>query len=166
MKEQKVKKPIYKKWWFYVLVVFILLGAVGGGGKKEAAPAPAPAETPAPVEATPAPELSVLLDASQAGEYGREVILNAGKADETKFYGYFFPAGHYRATYTAGKAWAQLTFYMEGTAVNSYGVEEPVMSDKKPILANVGEPVEFDLVDGEYIKLPDGQQNVLIEKIG
>lgn len=159
-----MKKPFYKKWWFYVLVVLILLGAVGGG--KSAAPAPAQTQAPAPVETAPAPELSVMLDASQAGEYGREIVLSAGTEDEYRYYGYFFPAGHYRATYTDGKAWTQITFYMEGTAVNSDGVEEPIMSDKKPILANVGEPVEFDLVDGEYIKLPDGQQNVLIEKIG
>ena len=159
-----MKKPFYKKWWFYVLLVLILLGAVGGG--KSAAPAPAQTQAPAPVETAPAPELSVMLDASQAGESGREIVLGAGTEDEYRFFGYFFPAGHYRATYTDGKAWAQITFYMEGTAVNSDGVEEPIMSDKKPILANVREPVEFDLVDGEYIKLPDGQQNVLIEKIG
>lgn len=163
MKTEKTKKPFYKKWWFYALVVLLVLGAVGGGGKKDATPAAT--EAPAPVEAEAA-ELSVVLDASQAGDYGREIVLNAGTEDEYKYFGYFFPAGHYRATYTDGKAWAQLTFYMDGTAVNDDGVEEPLPSDKSPILAKVGEPVEFDLVDGEYIKLPDGQQNVLIEKIG
>jgi hypothetical protein len=163
MKAEKTKKPFYKKWWFYALVVLLVLGAVGGGGKKDAAPAAT--EAPASAE-TEAAELSVVLDASKAGEYGREIVLNAGTENEYKYFGYFFPAGHYRATYTAGKAWAQISFYMDGTAVNSDGVEEPVMSEKTPILANVGEPVEFDLADGEYIKLPDGQQNVLIEKIG
>lgn len=159
-----MKKPFYKKWWFYVLVVLILLGAVGGG--KSAAPAPAQTQAPAPVETAPAPELSVMLDASQAGEYGREIVLDAGTEDEYRYFGYFFPAGHYRATYTDGKAWTQISFYRDETTVNTNGFEEAVLSDKKPILANVGEPVEFDLVDGEYIKLPDGQQNVLIEKIG
>lgn len=163
MNAEKVKKPIYKKWWFYVIIVLLLLSAVGGGGKKNAAPAAT--ETPAPVE-TAAAEFSVMLDVAQAGEYGREIVLNAGTENEYKYFGYFFPAGHYRASYTDGKAWTQISFYKDGTAVNEDGVEEAVISEKRPILANVGEPVEFDLVEGEYIKLPDGQQNVLIEKIG
>lgn len=28
--EEKVKKPIYKKWWFWLIIVVLLIGAFGG----------------------------------------------------------------------------------------------------------------------------------------
>ena len=35
--QEKVKKPIFKKWWFWVIIAIIVIGAIGGGGnsKKE-----------------------------------------------------------------------------------------------------------------------------------
>lgn len=31
MSEEKVSKPIYKKWWFWLIVIVVFLGAVGSG---------------------------------------------------------------------------------------------------------------------------------------
>lgn len=158
-KEKKAKKPIYKRWWFYVLILLLVAGIFGGGGKKDAAPAPAAAETPAPA-------LAVDLDASAPGDYGREITLNAGSESPYTYIGFYLPAGTYRASYTGGGAWAQLTFYMDGVTVNEDGVEEPTMSEQPPLLVKPGETPEFTLSEGEYIKLPDGETGVHLEKVG
>lgn len=34
-KENKVKKPFYKKWWFWVIIVVIIIGILGSGGSDE-----------------------------------------------------------------------------------------------------------------------------------
>ena len=67
MEENKVKKPIFKKWWFWLIVVVVVVAIAGGtgGGNKNAAPAGAqssakPSATPAPTK-TPAPDTTITL---------------------------------------------------------------------------------------------------------
>ncbi|HHX50825.1 MAG TPA: hypothetical protein GX711_05245 [Clostridia bacterium] len=45
MTEQKVKKPIYRRWWFWVITVVVILGVIGSiGGEEPAKEAGGPAE--------------------------------------------------------------------------------------------------------------------------
>ena len=39
--QEKVKKPIYKKWWFWVIIVVLVFGVFGSGGNKDEEKAPA-----------------------------------------------------------------------------------------------------------------------------
>ena len=39
MTEQKIKKPIFKRWWFWAIVALIVIGAASSGGKDANNPA-------------------------------------------------------------------------------------------------------------------------------
>lgn len=153
MKKEKVKKPIFKRWWFWLIIIIVALAAFGGGNKDAAAPAENSANT-------------ITLAWDQAGEYGREIVLNAGTDDEYKFYGFYLPAGDYKAEYKESKGAAQISIYVDGISTRDDGIEEPIVSETSPIVAYVGETYQFTLKEGEYIKLSDGSKNVVLEKLG
>lgn len=45
MSEEKVSKPIYKKWWFWLIVILIFIGMIGSGdGSKSSSSSSAPEE--------------------------------------------------------------------------------------------------------------------------
>lgn len=156
MKNEKPKKPIFKRWWFWVLVVLIVGGALAPK-EKAAVPAPDPA-----VEAAPA-RLSFELSADDPGEYGQEIVLNAGTENEYHCYAFHIPAGDYRVTYKADKGGAQVSIYETGVSVRGDGVEEFVVGEQKPIVIMAGESATFHIDEGQYVKLPDGQSQLLFE---
>lgn len=109
------------------------------------------------------------LDSSKAGDYGKEITLNKGKADsdgysyEYTFYLFDIPAGKYIIK-SVSKG-AQVSIVKEGTAVNSDGIEELNYSKKQPSVLIDGKTEEIEVAENEKVKLSDSSI-VRFEKIG
>jgi hypothetical protein len=170
-KTGKPKKPLFKRWWFWLLILVIIAGAVRGGSNKQqpapaATAAPAVTADPAPATAEPAAPAALVFTVSSAepGEYGRQITLNAGTANESSFYGFYIPAGEYTASNMDQKSAVQLTFCKDGTAVNTDGVEEIIPAEQRPLVLMGGQSGTFTLSAGEYVKLSDDASGVLFEQ--
>lgn len=100
VKEQKTKKPIFKKWWFWVIVGVVVIAIVGGSSDDGETPADTnntdsvaattesktasvetTESTTAPVEATKAPE--IVYEALDLQTMLDELEANALKAEKT-----------------------------------------------------------------------------------
>lgn len=163
------KKPILKRWWFWLLILVIIAGAVRGGSDKQqpapaATAAPAVTADPVPAAAEPAAPAALVFTVSstEPGEYGRQITLNAGTANESTFIGFYIPAGEYTAANIDQKSAVQLTFCKDGSAVNSYGVEEIIPAEQRPLVLMGGQSGSFSLAAGEYVKLSDDASGVLL----
>lgn len=117
---------------------------------------------PKPVEATET--VKILLGSNDAGEYGREIVLNEGTENEYRFYGFYIPAGEYKASYNANGA-CQITICTDGISVRDDGIEEIIVSEQKPIVLLAGEEVQMTISENEYIKLSDDAVGLELEKI-
>ena len=149
--QEKVKKPIYKKWWFWVIIVLVVFGAFGGGSKKTATE-----ETAEPTEQTEEATTeekseAITLTFGDVGEYGTKETLG-----DKEYIAYRVPAGTYTAT-NKGENMAQVTIYKDGTQTNEDGVEEQIMGDQKPLMLDVGKSDTLTVGEGEYIEIYDNE---------
>lgn len=160
-----------------VVAVLLLLGAIGsctGGGNKSSSsdsssqsasssasvgqsssassepassseePEPAAAEQAEP--AAPAIELV----AGEQGEYGQELVLNAGTEFEEHNIVYYLPAGDYSVK-NVGDYRTQVSVY-EGVQTNEDGWEEPANTGDV-LLLDAGQTGDLNVPDGWYIEI-------------
>lgn len=163
MKNDKPKKPIYKRWWFWLIIVSVIFAAVSP--KNETAQTSANTAAEQTADAAAASGLSFTISADAPGEYGRETVLNAGTEDEYHYYAFYIPAGDYRVT-NSSKGAVQVSFCDEGIYTRDDGMEELIPAEQKPIVVMAGENATFHINDGQYIKLSDGASQVHLEKLG
>lgn len=106
-----------------------------------------------------------VIDGVDLGDYGKDFIFCEGTEDEYAFVGYFLPAGTYSAENPDTVA-AQISFFVEGVDVDEdTGIEYPVSGEHSPIVLFGGETKEFEVADGEYIKLPNNCAGIIITLI-
>ena len=155
MKDDKPKKPIYKRWWFWLIIVSVIFAAVSPKNG-----------TAQPSDDLQKSVLSFTLAFDDPGKYGKEIVLNAGTENEYRCYGFYIPAGDYRVTFKGSKGAVQVTFCEDGINTLDNGMEELIGAEQRPIVAMAGETYNFYINDGQYVKLSDGSKQVLFEKLG
>ncbi len=158
------------------LVMVLALCACGGGSKEsEPADAPAPTEAPAltdvhaPTEApapteTPEPteeSISFVIMDGEVGEYGEEVVLNAGTEFEEHEIAYHIPAGTYMVTNLNTKGGGQISIYSGGPEYD--GEWQYFVADENcasPIVLMAGDTQELIIKEGQFIVPSDGTENI------
>lgn len=144
--QEKVKKPIYKKWWFWLIIVCLVLGAFGGGNKKSDESTKEPTEQTQ--EAEPQEETAdvITLTAGEAGEYGKEITMNEGTDMPETLIVYYLPAGDYTVK-NVGEYTTQVNVYEGFARDESTGYDD---------YTNVGDTVRLDVDQTADINVPDG----------
>ena len=164
-----------------ILMMVLALAACGGGKEPEPtetlapaeAPAPtetlAPAETPAPTETlTPTETLApteepifFVIMGGEIGEYGEEVVLNAGTEFEEHEIAYHIPAGTYMVTNLNANGGGQVSVYSGGPEYD--GEWQYFVADENcasPIVVMAGDTQELVIKEGQFIVLSDGTENI------
>lgn len=165
-KKAKKKSPGFLTILLAVVIFAILLG--GNKNKDQAkapaatqtavkaetvtaAPTEAPTEVPAEQE-TEEPSIVISINTDEAGEYGKEMTLNAGTDMEVNFLGYFLPAGTYTVSVFIGST-AQISVYKNQTQKVD-GWEEFLIGDSAPIvLLSDKDRKTITVLDGEFVKI-------------
>ena len=172
--EKKSKRNII----IIVVAVLLLLGAIGsctGGGNKsssstassqsassstaaEQSSSAASESASSSVEAEPAAEQSepatpaIELVAGEQGEYGQELVLNAGTEFEERNIVYYLPAGDYSVK-NVGDYRTQASVY-EGVQTNEDGWEEPANTGDI-LMLDAGQTGDLNVPDGWYIEIQE-----------
>ena len=125
------------------------------GGSSEPA---SETEEPAVTEEVQAPEsAAIVLSWNDPGEYGKEISLNSGD-----YIGFFLPAGTYTVTNNDSSV-VQVSVYKDGFNTTEEGWDEPIMGDASPIVVMQGETGTITVGENEYVKLSDGNSNIVFE---
>lgn len=121
-----VKKSFWKQWWFWVIIAVLCIAGYGMGSGDESVvsstPTPTEAITPTTPEVTKNTASKIELVAGQQGEYGRELVMNAGTEFEEHLIVYYVPSGDYSVT-NLGDHPTQVTVY-EGVSTNAESYDE------------------------------------------
>ena len=115
------------------------------------APTEAPTEVPAEQE-TKEPSIVISINTDEAGEYGKELILNAGTETENKFIGYFLPAGTYNVSVFIGST-AQISVYKAEKEIVDGWEEFPIGGSQPVVLLSAEDKKTITVSDGEFVKI-------------
>lgn len=138
-------------------LVFLLIGLLGGPADQQ----------PAGVESAPASAVTSETDfrleliSGEAGQYGKELVLNEGTEFEDRVIGYFVPAGTYKVT-NVGDAPTQANVYKNEKTMNDSNWEE--WADGKSERLEQGASVEMILPEGYFFNI-DAPSHLVVEKI-
>jgi len=143
--------------WAVILIALFLIGSISNIGGSDQ-PAQTQASEPAEIAVKIAP---FSIDGSSLGEYGKNLSFGTGTESEYSFVGYFVPAGQY-VVKNNNTASVQITIYAEGSTVED-GVEYPLSGQQSPVVIMPNTTAEVNVLEGEYIKLSDGNNNTYWE---
>lgn len=149
------------------VVIFVIL--LGGNKNKDQAKAPAatqtavkaetvteaPTEAPTEVPAeqeTKEPSIVISINTDEAGEYGKEMTLNAGTDMEENFYGYFLPAGTYNVSVFIGST-AQISVYKDDKQKVDGWEEFPIGCSQPVVMLSAEDKKTITVSDGEFVKI-------------
>lgn len=110
----------------------------------------------------PTPTFSCVLNANEQGEYGVQKTLNEGTDMAYTFYEFHIPSGVYTVT-NNGESSVQVTVFDDGYTFNSDGVEEYNRAGDIAVIQQ-GEEATVQVNPGQYVKLSDGNDNILFEQ--
>ena len=139
--QEKVKKPIYKKWRFWVIIVILVLGVFGMGGNSNEE-----ATTDTTAEQTEEAKETITLTAGEIGDYGKEIVMNEGTDMPENLIVYYVPAGDYTVK-NVGKNMTQVSVYEGFARDESTGYDD---------YTNVGDTPTIDVDQTADINVPDG----------
>lgn len=107
---------------------------------------------------------SVVIKAREESAFGRELILNEGKDTESRFTGYFLPAGTYTVTNQNPENAVKITLY-ENVRQTIDGKEEfKTVKDQKAIMLLPGKTGELTVNGEQFVLFSDEGFDVLFEK--
>ena len=115
------------------------------------APTDAPTEVPAKQE-TKEPSIVIAINTDEAGEYGKEMTLNANTDMPIKFYGYFLPAGTYNVSIFIGST-AQISVYKAEKEIVNGWEEFPTGGSLPVVLLSAKDKKTITVSDGEFVKI-------------
>ena len=103
--------------------------------------------------------VSFILSFDQLGEYGKEVVLNAGTEFEENRITFYLPAGKYDVSNLNSSGGEQVSVYC---GINEDGEWEEFDSNNcpSPIVLMAGDTKELEIKEGQFVVIADGGTNL------
>ncbi len=149
------------------LVSFIIVGLSPAPKAKEQTETPAtntPAETTETAETETKTETeekpTIVITAGEKGEYGQDLVLNAGTDMADEVIGYFVPVGTYEIT-NNGEYMTQVNVYKNEVNKTDDGWEE--WADGKVERLDIGETKTITIEDGYFVNVDEPAKITLVQ---
>ena len=158
IKKQPKKKTVIA---LGICVGLFIVGLALPTGDKAEAPTPAEALTPTEAPTPTDTPLSFVIIDGEAGEYGKEVVLNAETEFEEHEIAYYIPAGTYFVTNRNTKGSGQVTVFSGGPEYD--GEWQHFVADEncaRPIVVMAGDTKELVIKEGQFVVLSDRTTNI------